>query len=47
VDPSTSPTRILAEDWKKLDWKMKRKIWLCISYSVLLNVSGEAIAKDL
>jgi len=29
----------------KLDRKAKSKIWLCISYSVLLNVSGKASAK--
>ena len=35
------------EDWKKLDRKAKSTIWLCVSYSVLLNVSGEATAKTL
>ena len=35
------------EDWKKLDQKAKRKIWLCVSDSVLLNVSGEAMVKNL
>ena len=39
VDPGTSPTRIFADDWKKLDQKAKSTIQLCLSDSVLLNVS--------
>jgi hypothetical protein len=39
VDPGTAPTGTLAEDWKNLDRKEKSTIWLCLSYSVLLNVS--------
>ena len=35
------------EDWQKMDRKAKHSIRLCLSDSVLLNVSGEATAKDL
>ena len=42
VDPSTKPTAMSDEDWKKLDQKEKRKIRLCVSDLVLLNVSREA-----
>ena len=35
------------EEWKKLDRKAKSTIQLCISDSLLLNVSGEATAKDV
>eukprot|EP00253_Pinus_taeda_P026558 PITA_26558 len=35
------------EEWKKLDKKAKSTIRLCVSDSVLLNVSGEAIVKAL
>eukprot|EP00253_Pinus_taeda_P002027 PITA_02027 len=35
------------EEWKKLDRKAKRKIRLCVSDSVLLNVAGEATVKAL
>eukprot|EP00253_Pinus_taeda_P006698 PITA_06698 len=35
------------EEWKKLDQKEKSTIRLCVSYSVLLNVSGEATTKAL
>eukprot|EP00253_Pinus_taeda_P008353 PITA_08353 len=35
------------EDWKKLDRKAKSTIRLCISDSVLLNISGEALTKNL
>ena len=38
VDPSTVPTGTLANDWKKLDQKEKRKIRLCLLDLVLLNV---------
>ena len=47
VDLSTKPMTMSNEDWMKLDWKVKRTIRLCISDSVLLNVSGEAMAKAL
>ena len=35
------------EDWKKLDRKAKSTIWLCVSDLVLLNVSREAMIKNL
>ena len=47
VDPGTKPTRVTDEEWKKLDRKAKSTIRLCVSDSVLLNVSGEATAKAL
>ena len=47
VDPSTKPTAISDEDWKKLDWKAKSTIRLCVSDLVLLNGSGEATVKTL
>eukprot|EP00253_Pinus_taeda_P033579 PITA_33579 len=39
--------RLSDEKWKKLDHKAKRTIQLCVSDSILLNVSGEATTKDL
>jgi hypothetical protein len=47
VDPGTTPTGTSADDWKKTDQKAKSTIRLCLSDSVLLNVSEEATAKDL
>jgi hypothetical protein len=47
VDPCTTPRGTLAEDWKNLDRKAKRRIWLCLSDSVLLNVLEEATSKAL
>ena len=47
VDPGTKPTGVFDEEWKKLDRKAKSTIQLCVSNSVLLNVSGEATAKAL
>eukprot|EP00253_Pinus_taeda_P018317 PITA_18317 len=47
VDLSTKPTGASDEEWKKLDWKAKSTIQLCVSDSVLLNVSGEATVKAL
>jgi hypothetical protein len=47
VDPGTAPTRTSTDDWKKLDRKVKSTIQLCLSDSVLLNVSREATTKDL
>jgi len=47
IDPGTKPMTMSAEEWVKLDRREKRTIWLCISYSVLLNVSGEASMKAL
>eukprot|EP01018_Ginkgo_biloba_P011500 Gb_23875 [translate_table: standard] len=38
------PTGILDEDWIKMDKKARGTIRLCLSDSVLLNVSNEAIA---
>ena len=45
--PGTKPTGVSDEESKKLDRKAKRTIRLCVSDSVLLNVSGEATAKAL
>ena len=47
VDPGTKPTKMSDEDWKKLYRKAKTTIRLCVSDSVLLNVSGEATTKNL
>ena len=47
VDPGTKPTGVSDEEWKKLDHKAKSIIRLCVSDSVLLNVSGEATTKAL
>jgi len=47
VDLGTKPTRVTDEGWKKLDRKAKSTIQLCVSDSVLLNVSGEATTKAL
>ena len=43
----TTPTGTSVDDWKKTDQKSKITIRLCLSDSVLLNVSEEATAKDL
>jgi len=47
VDSGTKPTGVSNEEWKKLDQKAKSTIRLCVSDSVLLNVSGEATTKAL
>ena len=47
VDLGTTPTRTSIDNWKKLDRKAKSTIRLCLSNSVLLNVSYEATTKDL
>ena len=47
VDPGVKPTTMSYEDWVKLDRKEKSTIRLCISDSVLLNVSWEAMTKTL
>jgi len=47
VDPCTKPSGVSDEECKKLDQKAKSIIQLCVSNSVLLNVSGEATAKAL
>ena len=47
VDPSTKPMGVSDEEWKKLDRKAKNTIQLCVSDSVLMNVSGETTTKAL
>ena len=47
MDPGTKQMGMSYEDWKKLDQKAKSTIRLCVSDSVLLNVSGEATTKNL
>ena len=47
VDIGTKPRGVSDEEWKKLDQKAKSTIRLCVSDSVLLNVSGEATVKAL
>jgi hypothetical protein len=47
VDLGTKPTGLSIEDWEKLDRKARSTIHLCLSDSVLLNVSGEDSAKKL
>jgi hypothetical protein len=47
VDPGTTPTRTSANDWKNFDRKAKSIIRLCLSDSILLNVSEEVTTKDL
>jgi hypothetical protein len=44
---STPPTDMSKEDWEKLHIRERSIIYLCLAYSVLLNVSGESIAKEL
>ena len=39
VDPGTEPIGTSTYEWKKLDRKAKSTIQLCLSDSVLLNVS--------
>eukprot|EP00253_Pinus_taeda_P014200 PITA_14200 len=47
IDLSTKPMGMSDEEWKKLDQKEKGTIQLCVSYSILLNVSEEATVKSL
>ena len=47
VDLGMAPIGTSADDWKNMDPKAKSTIRLCLSDSVLLNVSEEATAKDL
>jgi hypothetical protein len=47
VDLGMKPVAMLKEDWKKLERKVRSTILLCLSDSVLLNVSGEDTAKKL
>ena len=47
VDPGMKCTATSQEDWDKLERRARRKIQLCLSDSVLLNVSGEDSAVKL
>jgi hypothetical protein len=47
LDLGTAPTRMSTKDYAKLDQKEKSTIWLCLSYSILLKVSGVATTKKL
>jgi len=47
VDLGIKPMGVSNEEWKKLDWKAKRTIRLCVSDSILLDVLGEATEKAL
>jgi hypothetical protein len=47
VDLVISPTTTSSYDWKKLDQEENSTIRLCLSDSILLNVSEEATTKDL
>ena len=41
VDPGTKPTGVSNEEWKKLDWKAKSTIRMCVSDSILLKYQGK------
>ena len=41
VDPGTKPTAMSQDDWDKLERRVRSTIRLCLSDSMLLNVSGE------
>ena len=45
MDPGIEPTAMSSKDWDKLDRKVTRTIFLCLSDSILLNASGENSAK--
>ena len=47
VDPGTMPTGMVKVDWDKLERKERSTICLCLSDSVLVNVSGEDTTKKL
>jgi len=47
MDPGITPTGMSTKYWKNLDQKAKSTIQLCLSYSILLNVSGKATSKAL
>ena len=47
MDLGTKHTTMSKEDWDKLDRKERSMIRLCLSDSILLNVSGEYSAKKL
>jgi hypothetical protein len=44
---STPPTGMSKEDWEKLDRRARSTIRLCLTDSVLLNVSRESTANEL
>jgi hypothetical protein len=43
----TQPTGMLMDEWEKLERRERSMIWICLAYSVLLNVLGEDSAKKL
>ena len=47
VDPGTKPTATSQEYWDKLERRARSTIRLCLSNSVLLNVSSEDSAVNL
>ena len=48
TQPTSTPAIGMSkEDWEKLDRRARSTIRLCLADSVLLNVSGESIAKEL
>jgi hypothetical protein len=48
IEPTSTPTTGMSkEDWDKLDRRARSTIRLCLEDLVLLNVSGESIAKEL
>jgi hypothetical protein len=47
VDLDTTHIGTSTDDWKKLDMNAKSTICICLSDSLLLNVSVESIAKYL
>ena len=47
VDPGTKPAGVSTEDWEKMERKARSTIHLCLSDSVLLNVSREDSVKKL
>jgi len=47
MDIGTTPVGMAMTNWMKLDRNEKSTIWLCLSNSMLFNVSGEAISKEL
>jgi hypothetical protein len=47
VDTSIAPIGTSIDEWKKMDQKEKSTIRMCLSDSILLNVSEEATTKNL
>ena len=47
MDLGTKHATMSTDDWENLDRKARSMIFLCLSDSVLLNVSGEDFAKKL